>query len=54
MDSLLGAKSVIIVPGYCMAVAKAHFPIKDIVGQLKGNQQAGAGVAGSLQADAQA
>jgi len=35
VDALLDAKSVIIVPGYGMAVAKAQYPIKDIVDQLK-------------------
>merc|ERR1712204_134523 len=34
VDSLLDAKSVIIVPGYGMAVAKAQYPIKDIMDQL--------------------
>ena len=31
VDSLLDAKCVIIVPGNGMAVAKAQYPIKDIV-----------------------
>eukprot|EP01083_Nonionella_stella_P195599 720408_1 len=35
IDSLCDAKSVIIVPGYGMAVAKAQYPIKDICDQLK-------------------
>jgi len=35
VDSLMDAKSVIIVPGYGMAVAKAQYPIKDICDQLK-------------------
>merc|ERR1719230_250453 len=34
VDALLDAKSVIIVPGYGMAVAKAQYPIKDIVDML--------------------
>merc|ERR1712087_1082820 len=34
VDALLDAKNVIIVPGYGMAVAKAQYPIKDIVDQL--------------------
>eukprot|EP01084_Bolivina_argentea_P090154 162500_1 len=37
VDALLHSKSVIIVPGYGMAVAKAQYPIKDIVEQLKSN-----------------
>eukprot|EP00487_Bulimina_marginata_P001136 TRINITY_DN12400_c0_g1_i1.p1 TRINITY_DN12400_c0_g1~~TRINITY_DN12400_c0_g1_i1.p1 ORF type:complete len:352 (-),score=50.67 TRINITY_DN12400_c0_g1_i1:236-1291(-) len=36
VEALLDAKSVIIVPGYGMAVAKAQYPIKDICDQLKG------------------
>merc|ERR1712176_304042 len=35
VDALMDAKSVIIVPGYGMAVAKAQYPIKDICDQLK-------------------
>jgi len=34
VEALLDAKSVIIVPGYGMAVAKAQYPIKDIVDML--------------------
>ncbi len=35
IDSIMDAKSVIIVPGYGMAVAKAQYPIKDICDQLR-------------------
>merc|ERR1712204_24586 len=34
-EALMDAKSVIIVPGYGMAVAKAQYPIKDICDQMK-------------------
>eukprot|EP00483_Globobulimina_turgida_P009929 UN09948 len=34
VDELIDSKSVIIVPGYGMAVAKAQYPIKDICDQL--------------------
>merc|ERR1711971_164605 len=34
VESLMDAKSVIIVPGYGMAAAKAQYPIKDIMDQL--------------------
>ena len=37
VEALANAKSVIIVPGYGMAVAKAQYPIKDICEQLKAN-----------------
>merc|ERR1712176_1617230 len=35
VEALMDAKSVIIVPGYGMAVAKAQYPIKDICDQMK-------------------
>jgi len=35
VEAMADAKSVIIVPGYGMAVAKAQYPIKDICDQLK-------------------
>jgi len=34
-DALLAAKSVIIVPGYGMAVAKAQYPVADLVSRLR-------------------
>jgi NAD(P) transhydrogenase subunit beta len=36
-ESLLEARSVIIVPGYGMAVAKAQYPVADLVTRLRGN-----------------
>ena len=34
-DALLAARSVIIVPGYGMAVAKAQYPVADLVSRLR-------------------
>jgi NAD(P) transhydrogenase subunit beta len=34
-DALLAAKSVVIVPGYGMAVAKAQYPVADLVSRLR-------------------
>merc|ERR1712039_503186 len=35
VEALMDAKSVIIVPGYGLAVAKGQYPIKDICDQMK-------------------
>jgi len=36
-ETLAGASSVIIVPGYGMAVAKAQYPVADLVSSLRGH-----------------